>query len=173
MPRDIILTKDGLEELKQKIDFLSNDRRREVAERIKEAREFGDISENSEYDDAKNEESGGRTLRFVADTGSIDPARHRDLDGRNAGPWIRRAFRALFLIWAIVVLAGLIGQQPKKTTASGTPASLQVDSPTRLRGGLYFQSRFVVQTSQQVQNPRLVLDKGWWDNITVNSIEPQ
>ena len=57
MPRDIILTKDGLEELKQKIDFLSNDRRREVAERIKEAREFGDISENSEYDDAKNEQA--------------------------------------------------------------------------------------------------------------------
>src|SRR5437879_9907838 len=56
MPRDIILTKDGLEELKQKIDFLSNDRRREVAERIKEAREFGDISENAEYDDAKNEQ---------------------------------------------------------------------------------------------------------------------
>src|SRR5256885_8984628 len=57
MPRDIILTKDGLEELKQKIDFLSNERRREVAERIKEAREFGDISENSEYDDAKNEQA--------------------------------------------------------------------------------------------------------------------
>jgi transcription elongation factor GreA len=57
MARDTILTKDGLEELKQKIDFLSNDRRREVAERIKEAREFGDISENSEYDDAKNEQA--------------------------------------------------------------------------------------------------------------------
>jgi transcription elongation factor GreA len=57
MPRDIVLTKDGLEELKHKIDFLSNDRRREVAERIKEAREFGDISENSEYDDAKNEQA--------------------------------------------------------------------------------------------------------------------
>src|SRR3982750_2218633 len=57
MPRDIILTKDGLEELKQKIEFLSNDRRREVAERIKGAREFGDISENSEYDDAKNEQA--------------------------------------------------------------------------------------------------------------------
>ena len=57
MPREIILTKDGLEELKQKIDYLSNDRRREVAQRIKEAREFGDISENSEYDDAKNEQA--------------------------------------------------------------------------------------------------------------------
>src|SRR5947209_8031822 len=57
MPKEVIVTAQGLEELKQKIDYLSNDRRREVAERIKEAREFGDISENSEYDDAKNEQA--------------------------------------------------------------------------------------------------------------------
>jgi transcription elongation factor GreA len=57
MARDEILTPQGLEDLKQKIEHLSTDRRREVAERIKEAREFGDISENSEYDDAKNEQA--------------------------------------------------------------------------------------------------------------------
>ena len=57
MPRETLLTPEGLEELKSKIDHLSNDRRREVANRIKEAREFGDISENSEYDDAKNEQA--------------------------------------------------------------------------------------------------------------------
>jgi transcription elongation factor GreA len=57
MPKDVILTPQGLEELKARIDHLSTERRREVAERIKEAREFGDISENSEYDDAKNEQA--------------------------------------------------------------------------------------------------------------------
>jgi transcription elongation factor GreA len=57
MARDEILTPKGLEDLKTKIQYLSTDRRREVAERIKEAREFGDISENSEYDDAKNEQA--------------------------------------------------------------------------------------------------------------------
>jgi transcription elongation factor GreA len=57
MAREEILTKQGLKELKDKIEYLSTDRRREVAERIKEAREFGDISENSEYDDAKNEQA--------------------------------------------------------------------------------------------------------------------
>ncbi len=56
MQKDVILTPEGLERLKQEIDHLSGDKRREVAERIKEAREFGDISENSEYDDAKNEQ---------------------------------------------------------------------------------------------------------------------
>ena len=51
------MTPEGLEDLKARIDHLSSVRRREVAERIKEAREFGDIAENSEYDDAKNEQA--------------------------------------------------------------------------------------------------------------------
>jgi transcription elongation factor GreA len=57
MPRELVLTPQGLEDLKAKIDHLRTERRREVAERIKQAREFGDISENSEYDDAKNEQA--------------------------------------------------------------------------------------------------------------------
>jgi transcription elongation factor GreA len=57
MARDIVVTPEGLTELKAKIEHLSTERRREVAARIKEAREFGDIAENSEYDDAKNEQA--------------------------------------------------------------------------------------------------------------------
>jgi transcription elongation factor GreA len=57
MAKDVILTPEGLEKLKGELEHLSTDKRREVAERIKEAREFGDISENSEYDDAKNEQA--------------------------------------------------------------------------------------------------------------------
>src|SRR3954462_675476 len=56
MQKDVILTPEGLEKLKQEIEYLSTEKRREVAGRIKEAREFGDITENSEYDDAKNEQ---------------------------------------------------------------------------------------------------------------------
>jgi transcription elongation factor GreA len=55
--KETVLTREGFEKLKEEIDELSTVRRREVAERIKEAREFGDISENSEYDDAKNEQA--------------------------------------------------------------------------------------------------------------------
>jgi transcription elongation factor GreA len=57
MPKDVILTQEGLVNLKAELDHLSTTRRREVAGRIKEAREFGDISENAEYDDAKNEQA--------------------------------------------------------------------------------------------------------------------
>jgi transcription elongation factor GreA len=57
LPRDVILTAEGLANLKAELDTLTTIRRREVAGRIKEAREFGDISENAEYDDAKNEQA--------------------------------------------------------------------------------------------------------------------
>src|ERR1700721_3525857 len=57
MPKDVILTAEGLANLKAELEHLSTERRREVAGRIKEAREFGDISENAEYDDAKNEQA--------------------------------------------------------------------------------------------------------------------
>jgi transcription elongation factor GreA len=57
MPKEVILTPEGLSKLQEELERLQTDRRREVAERIKEAREFGDISENSEYDDAKNEQA--------------------------------------------------------------------------------------------------------------------
>jgi transcription elongation factor GreA len=57
LAKDVILTAEGLERLKEEIELLSTVKRREVAERIKHAREFGDIAENSEYDDAKNEQA--------------------------------------------------------------------------------------------------------------------
>ena len=54
--KEVILTAEGYEKLKHEIEELSTTKRREVAERIRVAREFGDIAENAEYDDAKNEQ---------------------------------------------------------------------------------------------------------------------
>jgi transcription elongation factor GreA len=55
--KEVILTPEGYEKLKVEIEHLSTAKRREVADRIRIAREFGDISENAEYDDAKNEQA--------------------------------------------------------------------------------------------------------------------
>src|SRR5262249_61204287 len=52
-----ILTPEGYENLKQELDLLRTEKRREIADRIRTAREFGDIAENAEYDDAKNEQA--------------------------------------------------------------------------------------------------------------------
>ena len=55
--KEVILTPEGYKKLKEEIEYLSNDKHREVAERIRIARQFGDIAENSEYDDAKNDQA--------------------------------------------------------------------------------------------------------------------
>ncbi len=57
MSKEMVLTKEGYDELKAELEHLETVKRAEVGERIKNAREFGDISENSEYDDAKNEQA--------------------------------------------------------------------------------------------------------------------
>jgi transcription elongation factor GreA len=57
MHKEIALTPEGQARLEDELRHLETVRRREVGERIKEAKEFGDISENSEYDDAKNEQA--------------------------------------------------------------------------------------------------------------------
>jgi transcription elongation factor GreA len=77
--KDVILTPEGLEKLKQEIEELQTTKRREVAERIKEAREFGDITENSEYDDAKNEQGLlerriGELQRRIRNVRVVDPS---------------------------------------------------------------------------------------------------
>ena len=57
MAEEVLLTEEGFEKLEEELNHLVNVKRREIAKRIKVAREFGDISENSEYDDAKNEQA--------------------------------------------------------------------------------------------------------------------
>jgi len=57
LEKEVILTAEGLKKIENKLEHLKSVRRHEVAERIKQAIGFGDISENSEYDDAKNEQA--------------------------------------------------------------------------------------------------------------------
>jgi len=55
--KEVLLTLGGLKKLEEELEYLKSVKRREVAERIKEAIGFGDLSENSEYEDAKNEQA--------------------------------------------------------------------------------------------------------------------
>ncbi len=63
--KEVLLTPDGLKKLEKELEYLKTTKRREVSQRIKEALDFGDISENAEYDDAKNEQAfvEGRILK--------------------------------------------------------------------------------------------------------------
>ena len=57
MAKQIVMTESGLEKLKEELDFLKSVKRKEAAENVGIARSFGDLSENSEYDEAKNEQA--------------------------------------------------------------------------------------------------------------------
>lgn len=99
--KDVILTPEGYETLKSELDTLRTEGRREIAERIRVAREFGEIAENAEYDDAKNEQAmlehkiaqlEERLVNArVIDTGDVDTSvvsigsvvRLRDVDAKQ------------------------------------------------------------------------------------------
>ena len=55
--KEIFLTYEGLRKLEDELEYLKGERRKEIAERIRQALTFGDIAENSEYDEAKSEQA--------------------------------------------------------------------------------------------------------------------
>ena len=57
MQKEVRLTKEGLENLEKELDFLKTNKRDEIAEKIEIARSYGDLSENAEYDEAKNDQA--------------------------------------------------------------------------------------------------------------------
>ena len=69
MAKEFKLTQESLDKLKEELEYLKTVREKEVAEQIKEARSFGDLSENSEYDEAKNEQ--GKLYSRIAEVENI------------------------------------------------------------------------------------------------------
>jgi hypothetical protein len=99
-------------------------------------------------------------------------APYRDVTGRSADVWARRAVLALLALVALAALLNMFGQHPSTSSASASAASLQVQSPTDLRGGLIFQSRFTIVAHHALRRPSLVLSRGWLESMSINSIEP-
>lgn len=99
-------------------------------------------------------------------------ARHRDLKGRGWHPWLRRALVGLVALVLVVALFGFVGQSTSTTRAETATATLSVDSPDAVRGGLLYQTRFTIMAHQELQHATLVLNENWIDGLTVNTIEP-
>jgi hypothetical protein len=98
--------------------------------------------------------------------------RHRDLHGRSWHPYLRRALLALVALTLLLALLDVFGQSPSTTKAQASPASLEVDVPGAVRGGLLFQARFTIRAHADLKDAMLVLGHGWLDGLTVNTIEP-
>jgi hypothetical protein len=97
---------------------------------------------------------------------------YRDLAGRGFDPWVRRSFLGVLLIIVVAALLDVFGQHPTTSHAAGSAASLEVQSPRNLRGGLIFQTRVTVRARTALHKPTLVLQRGWFESMSVNSIVP-
>lgn len=99
-------------------------------------------------------------------------ARNRDLEGGEHRPYVRWALLTLLGLFLLAGLANAFGQHPSTTTGSADGVQLEVYSPSRLRGGLYFMSRFTITAEREMKAATLVLDPGWLEGITLNTVEP-
>ena len=99
-------------------------------------------------------------------------ARHRDLKGRGWHPWVRRALVGVVALVALLALVGFVGQSASTTRAEAPVASLAVNAPDGVRGGLLYQARFTIVAHQELKHATLVLNEKWIDGLTVNTIEP-
>jgi hypothetical protein len=97
--------------------------------------------------------------------------RNRDSAGRREAP-IRRVLVALVSVVCVAGLLNAFGQRPETSKASVQAASLKVYAAARVRGGLYYEARFTVTAHQDLKKATLVLEPGWSEGITINTVEP-
>jgi hypothetical protein len=98
--------------------------------------------------------------------------RHRDREGLRDTLWPRRLILGAVALFATLGLLNVFGQRPVNASADTTEASLRLNAPDHLRGGLLFSARFHITAHQDVKDAVLVLDQGWAEGMAINTIEP-
>jgi hypothetical protein len=98
--------------------------------------------------------------------------RHRDLEGRRHQAWIRRGLLALVGVVPLLALLNLFGQRPHLARADSAAAGLELYATGKVRGGLLWEARFTIRAHRELKKATLVLDRGWMEGQTINTIEP-
>jgi hypothetical protein len=102
-----------------------------------------------------------------------DLARRGDTPRIRRAPWLRRLLLLVFAVFVVLALANLFGEQPRTVAGAGPAARLKLAMPRTVRGGLFFQGRIEVRALRTIEHPRLVLDRGFFEQLQFNSNEPQ
>jgi len=98
--------------------------------------------------------------------------RHRDGVGRERRPLTRRILIGVVTLTLVLALLNVFGQRPRTSEAASQAAKLSLYSPPRLRSGLIYETRFDVHALHDLKEATLVLDPGWLEGMTLNTVEP-
>lgn len=89
------------------------------------------------------------------------------------GQGLRHAFLILLTAFLMAALLNVFGENSSTSTATSPAASLTMTAPQRLRGGLLYQAKFQIHAIQELKAPVLILENGWFEQTTINSVEPE
>jgi hypothetical protein len=95
----------------------------------------------------------------------------RDREGRR-DVLARRILFSAILVFLILGLLNLFGQRPQTSTVEHPSATLELTAPERVRGGLIYEAQFRVEALRDLKKATLVLDSGWIQGTTINTVEP-
>jgi hypothetical protein len=102
----------------------------------------------------------------------LDRSAHVDLHDRNVEPWFRRAGLLVLLGICALGLANVFGQHTHVLSVDSPAARLTVETPGAARGGLIYQSIFTVEAHEDLSEPTIHLEPGWFDGLTINTVQP-
>ena len=97
---------------------------------------------------------------------------HRDLVGRERRPIVREVLLGVLCAVLLLGLLNVFGQVESVSTAESSAARFEVSAPSKLRGGLFFEARYRVEAIAEIADATIVLDPSWFEDITLNTLEP-
>jgi hypothetical protein len=97
---------------------------------------------------------------------------HRDLVGRERRPHVRQGLLGLLTVFLVLGLLNIFGQVVSVDSTETPTARFEVSAPTKLRGGLFFEARYKIEAIAEIAEATIVLDPGWLEDITLNTLEP-
>jgi hypothetical protein len=103
----------------------------------------------------------------------LERPRHVDLERSRLEPWLARAGIVLCCAFVLLALANVFGQKVRIVGVSAPAADLEVEAPSAVRSGLIYEAQLTVTAHRALKEPTLVLDGGWFDGFTINTMSPE
>lgn len=102
----------------------------------------------------------------------LDRKHHLEVESRDLEKWLPRAGMVVLLAFVALALANVFGQKVETATATAAAADLELEAPSAVRPGLVYEVQLTIMAHQALEEPALVLENGWFDGFTINTMSP-